>query len=153
MSVDNTPHERTGRLDGRCLCGAVAITIDGRHVGAVGACHCEMCRRWSGVVLAGFDADADAVTITGDVARYRSSDFAERAFCPTCGSHLWFRDTRPGAPYEFLPGAFPAAAEFPLTSEIYIDRAPAYARLSGPHSTATRADYEARAPFVEGDDP
>lgn len=105
------------------------------------------------MVLAGFSASADAVTVAGPVTRHASSDFAERAFCPTCGSHLWFRDTKEGADYEFLPGIFPEAASFPLISEIYIDRAPDYAKLSGDHVRKTRADYEARQPFVEGDDP
>ncbi|KIT15120.1 GFA family protein [Jannaschia aquimarina] len=153
MSIDLTPYRREGRLDGRCLCGSVTMTIDGAYVAAVGACHCAMCRRWAGTVFAGFNARPEGVTISGEVAVYPSSDFAERAFCPRCGSHLWFRDTRDGADYEFAPGAFAEAKAFPLISEIYIDRVPAYARLAGDHATATRADYEARSPFVEGDDP
>lgn len=151
MNID--AYRRTGRLDGRCLCGAVEIVVDGPHVAAIGACHCAMCRRWSGVVQAGFEAAAEAVTVTGEVGRYRSSTFAERFFCPRCGSHLWFRDLKDDAPYEFAPGAFAGAADFPLISEIYIDRAPAHARLAGEHRRATRAEYEARNPFVEGDDP
>ena len=151
MNIDEYRSE--GRLDGRCLCGAVEIVVDGPHVAAVGACHCAMCRRWSGVVQGGFEADAGAVTVTGEVARYRSSSFAERAFCPRCGSHLWFRDIGDDTVYELLPGIFAAAHDFPLISEIYIDRAPSYARLAGEHRRATRADYESRKPFVEGDDP
>lgn len=149
---DRTQYERSGRLTGHCLCGAVRIEIDGAHVAAVGACHCAMCRRWSGMVMSGFDASAEAVTVEGEVARYASSDFAERVFCPSCGSHLWFRDTADGAPYEFVPGIFAEAHDFPLISEIYIDRAPGYARLAGKHVRKTRADYEAHSPFVEGDD-
>lgn len=152
-AVDLTPHRRVGQLDGRCLCGAVTIAIDGAHVGAVSACHCAMCRRWSGMVMSGFEVAPEAVTVTGDVTAYASSGFAERVFCGTCGSHLWFRDTDDEAPYEFAPGIFAGAHDFPLISEIYVDRASAYARLAGDHRTATRADYEARRPFVEGDDP
>ncbi|MCK0168549.1 GFA family protein [Jannaschia sp. S6380] len=151
--MDTSQYRETGKLEGRCLCGAVRLQIDGGYTAAVGACHCAMCRRWAGTVFAGFDADADAVTVTGDVSRYRSSGFAERAFCPACGSHLWFRDDGDAVPYEFAPGAFAGAREFPLISEIYIDRAPVWARLAGEHRTATRAEYEARKPFVEGDDP
>lgn len=151
--MDISQYRQSDSLSGRCLCGAVSIEIAGDHVAAVGACHCAMCRRWSGMVMSGFDAEPDAVTVTGEVARYASSDFAERVFCPICGSHLWFRDTRDDAPYEFMPGIFAGADGFPLISEIYIDRAPGYARLSGDHIRKTRADYEARKPFVEGDDP
>ncbi|MEM8850266.1 MAG: GFA family protein [Pseudomonadota bacterium] len=144
-------YRREGRLEGRCLCGAVEIVVDGKHIAAIGACHCAMCQRWSGTVYGAFNAAPEAVTITGEVTRYRSSDFSERAFCPRCGSHLWLRSD--GDDYEFLPGLFQAAADFPLISEIYIDKAPAHMRLSGDHRTKTRAEYEADNPFVEGDDP
>lgn len=152
--MDVTAFERTGRMDGQCLCGAVTVVVNGAYVAAVGACHCAMCRRWAGTVMSGFDVEAGAVTVTGEVARYASSDFAERAFCPRCGSHLWFRDTDvAGKEYEFMPGLFEGARDFPLISEIYMDRAPGYARLAGDHVRRDRADYEAGTKFVEGDDP
>ena len=144
-------------LDGRCLCGAVTVTVSGAHDPRVGACHCRMCQRWSGGLILCFDASAAAVTVTGEVARYRSSPFAERAFCPACGSHLWFRavggDGRVGedAGYELMPGLFDAARPWPLRSEIYVDRALASARLAGDHQRSTRAEYEAKRRFVEGD--
>ena len=142
-------YRREGRLEGRCLCGAVEIVVDGFHVAAVGICHCDMCRRWNGTIFGTFDAAPDAVTVTGEVARHPSSDFAERAFCPTCGSHLWFRDTdRADANYELMPGPFPAAWGFPLVSEIYSDKAPAHAALAGGHRRKTEAEYEATAPHV-----
>ena len=141
-----------GRLTGRCVCGAVEIAIDGEHMAAVGACHCGMCQRWSGGVFTCFSAKPEAVTVTGPVKQHQSSEFAERAFCATCGSHLWMRDTaREGADYDLMPGLFPAAKDFPLISEIYTDRAPAYVALQGDHKRATRAEYEAKNLFVEGD--
>lgn len=144
-------YRKNGRLEGRCLCGDVSITVDGGYVAAVGACHCGMCQRWNGVAFACFSASPEAVTITGPATRHASSDFAERAFCATCGSHLWMRTTQPEEDYEFMPGLFPEAAQFPLISEIYVDCAPAYAQLSGDHKRATRAEYEAKNPFVEGE--
>lgn len=145
-------YRRTGRIEGHCLCGSVTIRIDGGYVAAVGACHCGMCQRWNGVLHASFDAEADAVEVTGAVTRHASSGFAERAFCPVCGSHLWMRDThKPDDIYELMPGLFPAARDFPLNSEIYTDCAPAYVALAGEHRRATRAEYEASHPFVEGD--
>lgn len=150
--MDLTAYERDGNLSGRCLCGAVTIEIDGRHRAAVGVCHCRMCHIWSGGAFGNFEADADAVTIAGDVTRYASSDFAARYFCPTCGTHLWFRNDEAGSRYEFMPGAFRAADDFPLMSEVYADRAPAYLPLGGDHRRTTAAEYESRQPFVEGDD-
>ncbi|WP_299817634.1 GFA family protein [uncultured Jannaschia sp.] len=144
----------TDTIEGRCLCGACRITVGGAHEAAVGACHCAMCQRWTGMFLAAFTAEAAAVRVEGPVTRHASSDFAERAFCATCGSHLWFRETgSTDADYELMPGLFREAADFPLTSEIYVDRRPLYATLSGDHARKTRAEVEAQTQFVEGDDP
>jgi hypothetical protein len=142
-------------ITGHCLCGAVTITVAGEHDPRVGACHCRMCQRWSGGLFLCFNAKASAVTVTGEVARYRSSAFAERAFCPRCGSHLWFNNVDEGTSepedYELMPGLFDAARGWPLRSEIYTDRAMASVQLSGDHRRKTRAEYEAKNPFIQGD--
>ncbi|MDJ1008551.1 MAG: GFA family protein [Paracoccaceae bacterium] len=141
-------------IEGHCLCGAVRIVVDGDHDPRPGACHCGMCQRWSGGIFICCAAEPGSVTVTGEVARYRSSRFAERAFCPVCGSHLWMRDTdRDDATYDLMPGLFEALRTEPLRSEIYTDCAPAYAPLTGDHRRKTRAQYEATAKFVEGDTP
>ncbi len=148
------PYRRTGRLEGRCLCGAVEVRVDGDYLAAVGICHCGICQRWNGLVWGAFEAAAGAVTVTGDVATYASTSFAERAFCPACGTHLWLRNTdSDDADYELMPALFAEAAEFPLISEIYTDCAPANAPLTGDHRRATRAEYEAKNAHVEGDLP
>ena len=145
-------YRKTGRLDGQCLCGSVQMHIDGEYIAAIGVCHCSICQRSNGLVWGAFQASAPGVTITGDVARYASTSFAERTFCPTCGSNLWLRDTdKDDAAYEFMPALFPAAAKFPLISEIYTDYAPAYAPLAGDHRRASRLEYEANNPHIDGD--
>ena len=143
----------TGPVEGRCLCGAVSVRVAHADDARPGACHCRMCQRWSGALFVCFAAPADAVTVTGEVARHASSDIAERAFCPTCGSHLWMRDTSsPEADYELMPGLFDAARDWPLRSEIYSDRAFASVRLEGEHERVTRARWEAENPSVETDE-
>lgn len=137
-------------MEGRCLCGAVRIAV-ARREGGVSACHCALCRRWTGAAQWGFAAPADAVTVTGEVATYRSSSFAERAFCPICGNHLWLRDD--GGPYELVPGLFEDAAGIGLDREVYADRAFACVRLAGDHPRIGRAEYERDNAFVEGDVP
>ena len=146
------PHRRNGKLSGRCLCGAVRVEIDGDYVAAVGACHCLMCQRWGGMLFGSFVATADHVDVMGEVTRHASSTFSERAFCTTCGSHIWIRNTDPEeTEIELFPGLFEDAKDWPLISEIYTDRAPQYTPLAGDHRRATRAEYEARNKFVEGD--
>lgn len=151
MSDLRDPYRRTGRMQGRCLCGDVSITVDGDYIAAVGACHCLMCQRSNGVLFAAFEAGADAVTVRGEARRYPSSTFSERAFCATCGSALWLRNTTPeDAEYELMPGLFAEAASFPLISEIYTDRCPAYLLLAGDHVRRTRAEYEAGNLHIAG---
>lgn len=136
-------------IEGHCLCGAVRVRI-GDHDPRVGACHCRMCQRWSGGLFLCFNAKD--VAVEGEVARYQSSSFAERAFCPKCGSHLWMRDTKAAdADYDLIPGLFDEARDWPLRSEIYTDRALASVSLAGDHRRATRAEWEARNDHLEGD--
>ena len=92
------PHRRTGKLSGRCLCGDVKIEIDGNYVAAIGACHCVMCQRWTGMLFGSFVAETKAVTVTGPVKSYASSTFSERGFCETCGSSVWLKSTDPEEP-------------------------------------------------------
>ena len=140
-------------IEGHCLCGAVRVRFTAADH-RIGACHCRMCQRWSGGLFVLFDAEARGVTVEGPVTRFASSDFAERAFCSVCGSHLWMRETdTEDAPYGFMPGLFDAAKDWPMRSEIYTDRAMASLKLAGDHRRATRAEYEAKNAHIEGDAP
>ena len=131
-------------MEGRCLCGAVTIRV-GAHEPRVGACHCTMCRRWSGSAYFAFDAEPGGVAVEGPVKTYRSSPFADRAFCGTCGSHLWLKDDE--GPYELMPGLFDAAQGFALASVVYADRAPAFLPLVAADARRrAAAEYEADEP-------
>ncbi|OAN67822.1 aldehyde-activating protein [Sulfitobacter sp. EhC04] len=135
-------------VSGQCLCGAVRITV-ADPVGWVGVCHCTMCQRWSGAMFACFPASAETVTVSGPVKLHESSALADRAFCATCGSHLWMRDRVEGSDYDLMPGLFEAAADWPLKSEIYCDQAPAAFALSGDHKKATAAQYREEYPQAQ----
>jgi hypothetical protein len=76
---------------GSCLCGAVRFQVEG-ELHAPDACHCSICRRWSGHVWASTDLQRAAVTIQGEdkVTWYRTSDKVRRGFCSVCGSVLFF---------------------------------------------------------------
>ncbi|WP_373636798.1 GFA family protein [Yoonia sp. BS5-3] len=127
------------------------MKVASQPAGWVGACHCRMCQRWSGALFMCFPAPEADVTVDGPVRIYASSDFAERAFCATCGSHLWMRDKNtPGTNYELMPGLFDDAAGWSLRSEVYADQAMKAVDLRGDHPCATAAEYEAKHPHVEG---
>ncbi len=74
---------------GGCLCGAVRYRATADPVRAV-ICHCGTCRKVSGAAFLSFvHFPKDAFTWTSGVpTRYRSSAYAERGFCPQCGSTL-----------------------------------------------------------------
>jgi hypothetical protein len=131
------------RWTGQCLCGAVTVaaTVD---AASASACHCAICRRWSGAAMWGLNATE--VEVSGPVETYRSSGFAERAWCGRCGTQLWFRED--GAVHEVMPGLFDAAHDAPLTREVYVDRAFACVRLTGDHARVTQSDYERDSPHV-----
>jgi hypothetical protein len=138
-------------IEGHCLCGAVKVHVP-EAPAWVGACHCRMCQRWSGGLFLCFPADG--VTVEGPVARHQSSGFAERAFCSVCGSHLWMKNTSdPDGHYELMPGLFDEAKGWRLLSEVYSDCAMASVQLTGAERRATRAEYEAKNLYVEGDAP
>lgn len=72
---------------GGCLCGAVRYECAAAALRCM-ICHCEQCRRHSGgpcLSFVHFPAD-EFRWIGAEPARYRSSAFAERGFCATCGS-------------------------------------------------------------------
>ncbi|AUC43253.1 glutathione-dependent formaldehyde-activating, GFA [Dickeya solani RNS 08.23.3.1.A] len=66
------------------------------------------------------------VTIEGEehIGFYRSSDWAERAFCRTCGTHLFYRLFEPEI-YSLPAGLF-SDGQKRLVSQIYIDNKPDY---------------------------
>jgi hypothetical protein len=136
-------------IEGRCLCGAVTIRTS-LYRRTVSACHCGMCRRWTGGAFLAFGADAAATAIDGPVRRFASSHGVDRASCADCGSVLWWQDTRRAEPsYDLAPGLFEAAHSFPLTRELYADEAMGCLHLTGEHARITRADYEATHPGTE----
>lgn len=75
---------------GRCLCGAVEVTLNAPPF-AVVACHCSHCSRTSGSAfsLVGL-AMLDSVEVRGPVKAYhdvsKQGAPRERRFCSECGS-------------------------------------------------------------------
>ena len=77
---------------GGCYCGKVRYRA--RLPDAeLTECHCSQCRKQAGHRNASIDTRAGDVEIegTGNIAWFRASADAERGFCKTCGSHLFWR--------------------------------------------------------------
>ncbi|GAA6160429.1 GFA family protein [Ruegeria sp. HU-ET01832] len=139
-------------LQGQCMCGAVTVTATPAQ-NALGACHCDQCRRWTSSMLVTFEAE-EGYAALGSVKTFASSDWAERAFCAECGSVLWYRITTEG---EMHGQTLMAAGLFPdtghgLTHELFIDKKPQGYAFAGERQQMTKAEVEAMfAPLEEGD--
>lgn len=130
-------------MTGRCLCGAVTFTaeqVETNH----GACHCGMCRRWSGGT-AFFATRTKGVTFASreHLGTYESSAWGNRGFCTKCGT-LLFYFLKPMQAYLMSVGAFDDQAPFKLASEIFIDRKPEGYAFAGDHPRLTEAETLAR---------
>lgn len=120
MTVNPTTERK-----GHCLCGVVKITAK-QAPSHVGTCHCGMCRRWGSGPFMEIDCGTEVV-IEGDqhVTIYPSSDWAERAFCGTCGTHLFYRLKGTGE-YMVCVGLFGDVDGLEFKSQVFIDEKPSY---------------------------
>ncbi len=138
----------TQDVTGGCLCGAVRFTATAKK--EIGACHCSMCRRWTaGPYLTVDCGDSLNVSDAAAVEVYRSSDWAERAFCKRCGSTLFYRLV--GSNHHFVSAeTFDDTTGFALTHQIFIDEKPAYYDFANKTSNMTGA--EVIAAFLKSQD-
>ncbi|HEY6918246.1 MAG TPA: GFA family protein [Tabrizicola sp.] len=91
---------------GGCLCGKVRFTTRGPLRDVV-FCHCSQCRRQSGLYYAATSIAADRLTVEGEehLTWFAASALAQRGFCGTCGSLLfWKPNDEPR--FAVLAGAF-----------------------------------------------
>jgi len=82
---------------GNCLCGAIEFTaaLPSRWVAH---CHCTMCQKAGGsAFITWVGLEENRCTIFDpdkQLEWYRSSKEAQRGFCKTCGSALFFKSSR-----------------------------------------------------------
>lgn len=114
--------EETTR-SGQCLCGAVRFHARPKHV-VMDVCHCGMCRRWSGGAWMTVECEPDlAVEGEEQLRLYASSEHAERGFCASCGTSLFWR-MRDRSLLTVSAQAFQHPEQFPFATEIFIDEKP-----------------------------
>ena len=105
---------------GHCECGAVRFEITGA-IAPASACHCSQCRRISGHVWAGAWVKVTDLHFASDdgLKWYRSSEWAERGFCGTCGSSLFYRLLDDDSRISVAPGSLEAPTGTRLHRHIY----------------------------------
>ncbi|MBW4458295.1 MAG: GFA family protein [Nostoc indistinguendum CM1-VF10] len=112
-------------VKGSCLCGAVSLSTTSMS-NQMGACHCSMCRKWGGGPLLAIDCKGD-VSFSGEenIRIYQSSEWAERAFCNQCGSHLFYK-LKQNNQYFIPVGLFEKCEGLVFDHQVFIDEKPKY---------------------------
>jgi hypothetical protein len=108
------------KITGRCLCGGVSVTLP-IVVHDVGVCHCKMCRQWTSGPWMALQVP-NAVIVGDSLAIFKSSSFAERGFCSSCGSHIFHRPVD-GHELAVSAGLFDDNQQF-VDREIFVDSQP-----------------------------
>jgi hypothetical protein len=127
----------------RCLCGAVVFEASLKDT-SFAACHCGMCRKISGGApfFAKDTTGLEVIAGTNVIATFKSSSWAERAHCRTCGSPLWYR-LIPADQYIVAVGTFDDTSDFKLTNEIFVDCKAAGYPLADDTKKMTEAEFVA----------
>ena len=124
---------------GRCLCGAVRYEAEFEEP-AAHACHCGMCRRWSGSVGMALPATTIAFEDEEPITLYNSSEWAERGFCGTCGGHLFYRLKQNGQTIVWF-GTLDDVSDITMGSEMYVDHKPDFLAFTGDHPRLTEKEF------------
>ena len=107
---------------GHCLCGGITFSAKLLH-NHIDACHCTMCQHWSGGPFIGVECAAGDLALTGEdkITLYPSSEWAERAFCSQCGSHLFYR-FKPTGQFGIPLGLLDSQDGLQFTQQIFVDQ-------------------------------
>jgi hypothetical protein len=77
------------------------------------------------------------------ITTFRSSDWAERAFCSACGTHLYYR-LIPANDHALSVGLFQDGPEFQFREQIFIDHKPRTYDFANATSKLTEAEVFAK---------
>lgn len=131
---------------GRCLCGKCEFSFECDNL-EVGACHCNMCRNWSGWPTMAMHIDGPVVfKDETNLKWYNSSQWGMRGFCGECWSNLvWsMKDRSMMCP---LVGSIDDTSDITFSTELFIDEKPGYYDFA--NSTKQMTGAEVFAEFSE----
>jgi len=117
------------------MCGSVTFKADTKD--KFSACYCKMCQCWSAGVYMGVHCNSFEVTGGQEhFTVFKSSEWAERAFCSKCGSNIYYHAPEHGAPSVAL-GAFDDTDGLALDIQFFIEQQPAGFSLAQTSKTMT----------------
>lgn len=115
-------------LVGTCLCGAIRFELT-PPLRPIIVCHCRQCALWTGYAVAATAVDLSRFHLqsgAGDLRWFSSSEHADRGFCATCGSSLFWRP-RNGSRIAVLAGLLQSPTGLSIAAHVYVaDKADFY---------------------------
>lgn len=134
---------------GSCLCGSIQLVAKAMDP-KVGTCHCKTCRQWTGGPLFAADCGTN-VTFSGqeNITVFNSSEWAERGFCQTCGTHLFYR-LKESQQYFIPVGLFADSEAFIFDHQVFIEEKPGF--YSFANATHNMTGAELFAQFATSDE-
>ncbi|MEM0948369.1 MAG: GFA family protein [Pseudomonadota bacterium] len=138
---------------GGCLCGKVRYTLAVPPKG-FGACHCGMCRKFSGGIELGIELMPGGIAWEGEenIGTFNSSEWAARGFCKICGSSLFWQlkaEGKMNGLYSLSAGTLDSLEGLELTGEVFIDHKPKGYDFAGNHTRMTEAEVMAMVASIE----
>ena len=128
---------------GSCLCNATHFKAKNMSLN-VGACHCNICRKWGGGPFLAVDCGTDvSFENKENISVFNSSEWAERGFCNKCGSHLYYRLKESNQ--FFIPvGLFDDDKMFVFDHQVFIEEKPAFYCFANKTNDMTGAELFAK---------
>jgi hypothetical protein len=127
------------KANGKCLCGSIELEVELSNA-EMAACHCSMCRTWSGGPMLAVDCGSSLkITDESSLTRYQSSEWAERGFCSNCGTHLFYY-LIPNNQYHIPAGLLDIQSSYDFSHQIFIDEKPDYYSFSNETENMTGAE-------------
>lgn len=103
-----------------------------------------MCRKWTGGPLFAVDCGTEVIFEGQEsIEIYNSSAWAERGFCKTCGTHLFYK-LKEKSHYIILAGLFDTIQNYHFDHQIFIDEKPDYYSFANQTNTMTGAQVFAK---------
>jgi hypothetical protein len=133
--------------DGMCLCGSVVVSMEIERT-AFDACHCSMCRKWSGGPALTVEVGRN-ISFKGEefISTYSSSEWAERGFCNRCGTHIFYR-LKNSSYCNISLGLLENADHFKFQTQIFIDSKPGNYAFANQTELLTEAEVIAKSTQV-----
>jgi hypothetical protein len=106
---------------GGCACGKMRFEARGEPY-RVGICHCLTCRKVHGAPFNFYVVfPSDAVSVTGEVTMFASSEQGRRYSCKACGAPVYSQYDRPDE-IDLYPGSFDQPGLFQPSYELWTVR-------------------------------